>query len=190
MPSRGSARKLALERPGRPRRGPPFHTRGRADVLSNGGLAEGDTASPGAARNLTSRSETGPATSPPHLREASAGRDRSQRSLRLRRFEGACRAPPSAALASRRRRHGKPSRLRRPNGDCSFACNEHSERAHSECCNARNPELARIEPRLLRVPRCDSGGPSVSPFPALLVIVRNAGDAPTCRDERLVSHIA
>jgi hypothetical protein len=59
MPSRGSARKLAPERPGRPRRGPPTSSRRLTGACSVGASREGGTASAGVGTGYRVKSRIG-----------------------------------------------------------------------------------------------------------------------------------
>ena len=82
---RRSARKLALERAGWPRRGPPNRPIGDRSVFSMNGPGRGSSPKARAgALCVESRSEPGPGERPAQIRGAS-GRDLAQRSLRLRR---------------------------------------------------------------------------------------------------------
>lgn len=165
------------------------------------GPAEGGTASPSAARYSTSRSETGPARSPPHLRAASVGRDRSQRSLRLRRFQGAPRTPPSAARPQGATATAQEScvamcnnrtQLPHPRGrdrerTRPFRCRKHAICASGGLRPPLRPEvgLCRDQPRLCTTPVSRAALPPV----VLLVSDRSRAyrarrcDAPAARGE-------
>jgi hypothetical protein len=147
MPSRGSARKLAPERPGEatPRPAQPPTRCPRRLHLER--VREGGTAMAGVGTGYreTSRSETGPGHRLPHGRGV-GGRDRSQRSLRLRRprartTHAGRRYSRIATAAARRRKfavplsgfvHLKSERALEPvRKDCSFA-------------EKQQPQLARL----------------------------------------------